>query len=86
MNDKIRVGDSVKLIDLPHWLIHDLPESEQTEMREFIGQQTIVREIDSYGYFWLEFEVIVEKNDTNHCCGHSFAVSHDFIDLVTPYV
>lgn len=81
---KINIGDRVRLLGLPDWLIHDLPESEQNEMRSFIGRSTMVRGIDSYGYFWLEFSlgiVIDEKNDAACCSGHSFCVPQEFIKL-----
>jgi hypothetical protein len=80
MTCDIRVGDRVKLLDLPDWLIHDLPESEQVEMRAFIGQCAVVSEIDAYGYFWLGFGCTVEVGDVAYYSGHSFCVPREFIE------
>jgi len=42
MEDVIRVGDRVRLLGLPDWLTHDLPQDEQMEMHSFIGRCTEV--------------------------------------------
>jgi hypothetical protein len=78
---EIRVGDLVKLLDLPEWLTHDLPESEQIEMRAFIGQRALVSEIDSYGYYWLGFGNTSTVGDSAHFSGHSFGVPREFIEI-----
>jgi hypothetical protein len=78
---EIQVGDIVKLLDLPEWLTHDLPESEQVEIRAFIGRCAVVSEIDSYGYFWLGFGSTVEAGDSAHYSGHSFGVPRKFIEI-----
>jgi hypothetical protein len=82
MTIDIQVGDRVKLLGVPDWLMHDLPESEKVEMRAFIGQSAVVREIDSHGYFWLGFGVFEELGDTACYSGHSFCVSRDFIETL----
>jgi hypothetical protein len=80
--NNIQVGDRVKLLGLPEWLTHDLPESEQVEMYAFIGQTTVVCEIDSYGYYWLGFGTTVDVGDSACYSGHSFGVPKEFIELV----
>lgn len=80
MSADIRVGDHVKLLGLPEWLIHDLPETEQHEMRAFVGQAAIVREIDPYGYFWLGFGNTTETENGSYYSGHSFGVPREFIE------
>lgn len=80
MTTSIRVGDHVRLLGLPDWLTHDLPASEQEEMRAFIGKSAVVREVDSYGYFWLGFGSTTEHGDTSYYSGHSFGVPREFIE------
>lgn len=80
MTSDIRVGDRVKLLGLPAWLTHDLPESEQVEMRAFVGQSAVVSEIDSHGYFWLGFGSTTDMDDAGHYSGHLFGVPRDFIE------
>jgi hypothetical protein len=80
MTGDIRVGDRVKLLGLPDWLTHDLPEDEQVEMRGFIGQSAVVSEIDTHGYFWLGFGSTTQGSDTAHYSGHSFGVPREFIE------
>ncbi len=81
MASDIRVGDYVRLINLPDWLMQDLPEDEQKEMRAFIGQYAVVSEIDDYGYYWLGFGNTTEENDLSHYAGHSFCVPKEFIKI-----
>lgn len=81
MEDNIHVGDRVRLIGLPDWLIHDLPEEEQIEMKEFIGQCATVNKIDAYGYIWIGFSHTVEVGETAYCSGHEFGVPKDFLSL-----
>lgn len=80
MTADIRVGDRVRLLGLPDWLTHDLPASEQEEMRSFIGQTGVVGEVDSHGYFWLGFGSTTEEGDSARYSGHSFGVPREFIE------
>jgi len=80
VSNDIQVGDRVRLLGLPDWLVHDLPASEQAEMRGFIGQSCEVSEIDAYGYYWLGFSTTFVDADGTRCCGHSFCVPRDFIE------
>ena len=79
MLDVLRVGDRVRLLGLPDWLIHDLPDSEQREMLAFIGQATEITAIDAAGYLWLGFGQATEGEDDAHYAGHSFCVTPDFL-------
>ena len=54
MSTDIRVGNRVRLLGMPDWLVHDLPSSEQVEMCGFIGQSCAASEIDAYGYYWQQ--------------------------------
>lgn len=80
MADDIRVGDRVRLLGLPDWLVHDLPAAEQAEMRGFIGQSCVVSELDTHGYYWLGFGSTVGDSDAAHYSGHSFGVLREFIE------
>lgn len=81
MTIAIHVGDHVRLLGLPDWLIHDLPSSEQEEMRAFIGQSAIICEIDSHGNFWLGFGSTIQEGDSAYYSGHSFGVPREFLEL-----
>jgi hypothetical protein len=78
----IRVGDHVRLLGLPDWLTNDLPESEQEELRAFIGQSAVVSDIDSHGYFWLGFGGTTQVEDATRYSGHSFCIPREFIEPV----
>lgn len=80
MSDLIHVGDRVRLLRLPEWLTHDLPESEKAEMLAFVGQSAVVTDIDRDGYFWLGFGSTKESNDAAFYSGHSFGVPADFLE------
>lgn len=78
----IQVGDLVKLLGVPDWLTHDLPESEIKEIHAFVGQNAVVCEIDLHGYFWLGFGVFEELDGAACYSGHSFCVPREFIQPV----
>jgi hypothetical protein len=78
----IAVGDKVQLLDLPNWLIHDLPETEQAELRAFVGRIGLVEKIDSHGYYWLGFGNTQVVDGYGSYTGHSFCVSKDCLSLV----
>ena len=82
MNRDINVGDRVKIIGVPGWLIHDLPEDEKAEIVACIGSIAVVSDIDSHGYFWLGFGIATEENDTAYYKGHSFCVSREFLKKI----
>lgn len=79
---EIKIGDLVELIGLPEWLLADLPEDEQKELRGFIGEITSVTDIDSHGYFWLGFGNTKIESGISHCSGHSFCVTREFINPI----
>jgi hypothetical protein len=82
MSREILIGNRVRLVSLPEWLVHDLPASEQVEMRSCIGQIAVVREIDNYGYLWIGFGVTTEHDDGARYSGHSFGVPRECVELV----
>lgn len=81
MHKKLKIGDRVKLLGLPDWLIADLPEDEKSEMIGFVGSVTDVTDIDAYGYIWLGFGKMVEAENEALYCGHSFCVPEEFVEL-----
>jgi hypothetical protein len=74
MKDEVPIGSRVRLVQLPEWLLHDLPENEQSEMRACIGQSATVQEIDSYGYLWIGFGATTSEDKGARYSGHSFGV------------
>jgi len=82
MTRKILVGSRVKLLLIPDWLVHDLPESERREMRSFVGQTAMVKEIDAHGYIWIGFGSTESNEDAERYSGHSFGVLPDCLQLV----
>ena len=63
--DKITVGDIVRLIGLPDWLIEDLPADKQNEIRSFVGKTAAVTKIDENGYFGLGFGIYSDHSKTH---------------------
>lgn len=83
MNAKtIKIGDEVKLLGVPDWLIHDLPEEEKREIISYIGKTTTVTDIDKYGYFWLGFGDTKGDEDAAYYSGHSFCVTIDCLVIL----
>ena len=81
MAAQFEVGDIVRLVSLPDWLIHDLPEAEQREMLAFVGQTAAITEIDVAGYFWLGFGQTMDDGDGSLYTGHSFCVTPDCLGI-----
>ena len=81
MTPAFRVGDRVRLLGLPDWLIHDLPEDEQRAMRSFVGRCTRITQIDAHGNPWVEFSVATEQPiDAARCEGHEFCISVEMLE------
>lgn len=78
---KLHVGDRVKLIGVPDWLIQDLPEDEKQEIIAFIGRVGLIEEIDRAGYYWLGFGSVIEEADTAYYSGHSFCVPSEYLEV-----
>jgi hypothetical protein len=70
----LRVGDKVRLLRIPKWLTHDLPQDEQDAIKAQVDKIMRVTEIDAHGYVWLSFGVTTSVGDTAQYKGHSFAV------------
>ena len=81
MSHLLKPGDSVRLLGLPSWLLHDLPKDEQNELMSYVGKVMQVQEIDSYGYIWVGLGSISEHSDHSSYSGHSFGVPAEFVEL-----
>ena len=80
MAEAIRVGDRVKLLGVPDWLIHDLPVDEQREILGFVGCTTHVTAIDVHGYPWIGFGETVEDESGARYGGHSLCIPVDMLE------
>jgi hypothetical protein len=80
MSEDLQVGDRVRLIGIPDWLIHYLPEDEKQEISGFIGNVAVVEKIDDAGYFWLDFGNTVEVTDSAYYTGHTFCVTREYLE------
>ena len=83
MEKSIEVGDQVKLIRIPEWLVHDLPNDEKLEIQSYVGKTGIVSEIDGAGYFWIGFGETLQSDDGALYSGHSFCVPADCLSVVS---
>ena len=79
LND-IAIGNCVKLISLPEWLLTGLPEDEQQELIGCIGKIFQVSDIDVYGYYWIGFGVTTNVGQDSFYSGHSFCVPRECIE------
>lgn len=52
--DPVKVGDRVKIVTIPQWLMEDLPAEEQARLQEFDGQIVTIEEIDRFSYLWFK--------------------------------
>ncbi|QKE62482.1 hypothetical protein HNE05_03610 [Aquipseudomonas campi] len=49
----ITAGSFVRIIEIPTWLTHDLPEQEVQRLRQCEGSIMKILEVDKYGYIWF---------------------------------
>jgi len=49
----INAGDRVRIINIPHWLLHDLPEEDQQRLKAHLGQVVTVLKLTPQGHLWL---------------------------------
>jgi hypothetical protein len=86
MSDQIQAGDQVRLLAIPDWLIHDLPDDEKIGILACVGKKVAITEIDSYGYFWIGLDSIPESSDGKHYIGQTFCVPRECLELVSKAV
>jgi hypothetical protein len=49
----IAVGDDARILSIPQWLTHDLPEEEVSSLKKQEGTIMRILEIDAHGYVWF---------------------------------
>lgn len=74
----MKAGDRVRVVTIPDWLVHDLPEEEVENLRAQMGMIHEVHEIQSGGYLWLsgwfalapcDVELVESGGLSVRCCG-----------------
>ena len=50
---RIEVGTDAKILTIPDWLTHDLPEEDVERLKKAEGTVMRVLEIDAHGYLWF---------------------------------
>lgn len=84
MATDLKVGDKAILVQIPEWLVHDLPEEDRQDILACKGKTCTIEEIDQYGYMWLGFSqpdisIPDEHEQSKHCW---FCVSPDCLQAV----
>jgi len=82
MGNSLAIGDQVRLTGCPNWLVHDLPESEQREIRACVGKVAVIEQIDDGGYYWVGFGATEEGGGSSIYSGHSFCVTSEYLEPV----
>jgi len=77
------VGDKVRLLSVPDWLLNGLSEECQVEIIACIWEILEVTEIDKFGYIWLGDEKFIEKRDDGIFYGRpSFCITPEHIEKI----
>jgi hypothetical protein len=79
---KFVVGDVVRLLSVPDWLVADLPDAERAAILACVGREMTICEIDKFGGLWLGFGQTIESEDGAIYSGQSFVIEPDRIQLV----
>ena len=56
-------GMLVRVLTIPEWLTHDLPEEEVRQLKAVEGTVRQISEIDAGGYIWLEGWFCLKPNE-----------------------
>lgn len=51
---KLVAGMRVRILVIPHWLIHDLPSEDVALLKNVEGTVMQIAEIDASGYIWFD--------------------------------
>ena len=51
--EAIAVGVDARILTIPQWLVHDLPEEDVARLKRVEGTIMKVTEIDDQGYVWF---------------------------------
>ncbi|MNL59828.1 hypothetical protein D3C87_1835860 [compost metagenome] len=49
----MKAGDSVCILRIPDWLIHDLTPEDQERMHQQVGRVVRILQLQPHGYLWL---------------------------------
>jgi hypothetical protein len=49
----VQTGDRVRVVNVPEWLVRDLPEEDRTRLKAQRGEVVTVLELMPHGYLWL---------------------------------
>jgi hypothetical protein len=64
----VSAGDTIRILEIPEWLVHDLPPNEAANIRACTDSLMKVEEIDEYGYFWVS--LTTKETDDEYECQH----------------
>lgn len=79
---KFAVGDVVRILSIPDWLVADLPDGERAGILACVGKEMTISEIDKSGGIWVGFGQTVEEEDSATYRGQSFVIEPGRIQLV----
>ena len=51
----VQTGDRVRIVNIPEWLLRDLPEEDRKRLAAQKGEIVTVLELMPHGYLWLSF-------------------------------
>jgi hypothetical protein len=80
--DEFVVGDVVKLLSVPDWLVADLPEAERAAILARVGTEMVVSDIDPSGGIWLGFGQTTFDDEDAVYSGQTFIIEASRIELV----
>lgn len=50
---RMKVGDKVRVLAIPDWLVNELPQEDVDNLRSQIGVVHVIEEVQPDGYLWL---------------------------------
>ena len=76
----VTVGTKIRLLSLAGQWLDDLPAEEKNDVLSMIGEIFVVKEIDDYGYPWVQKSW---PNETDgECHSHSVALERHEMEIV----
>ncbi len=77
------VGQQIRLVRIPDWLVHDLLQDERKQIEERLGTVFDITEIDSNGCVWMGFGSTVEEDEVGDVYrGQTFCVTPDCVEEI----
>jgi len=59
----MKVGDQVRVLTIPDWLVHNLPQEDVDNLRAQIGLVHEIHEVQPGGYLWLSGWFALKPSD-----------------------